>query len=40
VFEKIAGVVEAVPREAVKLKGKAQPVALWEIRRLKAAEAA
>ncbi|HEX9578859.1 MAG TPA: adenylate/guanylate cyclase domain-containing protein [Myxococcales bacterium] len=40
VFEKIAAVVEAVPREAVKLKGKAHPVALWEIRRLKAAEAA
>jgi adenylate cyclase len=40
VFEKIAAAVEAVPREAVKLKGKSQPVPLWEIRRLKAAEAA
>ena len=40
VFEKLAGTVDAVPREPVKLKGKSQPVRLWEIRRMKAAEAA
>jgi class 3 adenylate cyclase len=40
VFEKIAGTVDAIPRDAVKLKGKSQPVPLWEIRRMKKAEAA
>jgi adenylate cyclase len=40
VYERIASAVEAVPREPVKLKGKSQPVPLWEIRRLKASVAA
>jgi class 3 adenylate cyclase len=35
VYDKVAAEVEAVPREPVKLKGKAQPVPLWEIRRAK-----
>jgi class 3 adenylate cyclase len=37
VYDKVARVVDAVPREPVKLKGKAQPVQLWEIKRVKAA---
>jgi adenylate cyclase len=37
VYDKVAGMVYAVPREPVKLKGKAQPVQLWEIKRVKAA---
>jgi class 3 adenylate cyclase len=36
VYEKVEGLVEAVSREPVKLKGKALPVALWEVQRLKA----
>jgi len=37
VYDKVARVVDAAPREPVKLKGKAQPVQLWEIKRVKAA---
>ncbi|HTO96569.1 MAG TPA: adenylate/guanylate cyclase domain-containing protein [Myxococcales bacterium] len=37
VYDKVAAEVEAVPREPVKLKGKAKPVPLWEIRRVKLA---
>lgn len=37
VYEKVAALVEVSPREAVKLKGKSQPVALWEVKGLKAA---
>jgi len=33
VYEKVQDLVEAVQREAVKLKGKAQPVPLYEVRR-------
>jgi len=36
VFVKVSHLVEALRREPVKLKGKAQPVPLWEVRRLKA----
>lgn len=32
VYEKVAAWVEAVPREPVKLKGKSNPVPLWEVR--------
>ena len=32
VYEKVSAWVEAVPREPVKLKGKSQPVPLWEVR--------
>jgi class 3 adenylate cyclase/acid stress-induced BolA-like protein IbaG/YrbA len=35
VYDKVASEVEAAPREPVKLKGKAKPVPLWEIRRAK-----
>jgi class 3 adenylate cyclase len=35
VYDKVAAEVEAAPREPVKLKGKAKPVPLWEIRRAK-----
>ena len=35
VYDKVAAEVEAAPREPVKLKGKATPVPLWEIRRAK-----
>ena len=37
VYDKVAGEVEVSPREAVKLKGKSQPVPLWEVTRRKAA---
>jgi adenylate cyclase len=37
VYEKVETLVEVSPREAVKLKGKTQPVALWEVKGLKAA---
>jgi class 3 adenylate cyclase len=37
VYDKVAAEVEAAPREPVKLKGKAKPVPLWEIRRAKVA---
>jgi adenylate cyclase len=37
VYEKVERLVEAVPREPVKLKGKSQPVPLWEVKRLAAA---
>jgi class 3 adenylate cyclase len=40
VHEKVEGWVLAVPREPVKLKGKSQPVPLWEVKAVKAAEAA
>ncbi len=40
IYEKVQDLVEAVPREAVKLKGKGLPVPLWEITRLIRAEAA
>jgi len=40
IYEKVQALVEAVSREPVKLKGKAQPVSLWEITRLSSAEAA
>ncbi len=40
VHEKVEGWVLAVPREPVKLKGKSQPVPLWEVKAIKAAEAA
>lgn len=36
VYSKVAAEVEVAPREAVKLKGKAAPVPLWEVKRLKA----
>ncbi len=35
VYDKVADEVEVVPRAAVKLKGKSQPVPLWEVKRLK-----
>ena len=35
VFEAVADFVEALPREPVKLKGKAQPVPLWDVKGLK-----
>ena len=34
-YDKVASEVGAAPREPVKLKGKAKPVPLWEIRRAK-----
>jgi class 3 adenylate cyclase len=37
VFDKVAGEVEWAPRDPVKLKGKSQPVPLWEVKRLKSA---
>jgi adenylate cyclase len=37
VYEKVERLVEAVPRAPVKLKGKSQPVPLWEVKRLAAA---
>ena len=37
VYEKVAHEVVVAPREAVKLKGKSQPVPLWEVKRLKSA---
>jgi adenylate cyclase len=37
VYEKVEALVEASPREPVKLKGKSQPVQLWEVTGLKAA---
>jgi len=37
VYEKVETLVEVSPREAVKLKGKSQPVPLWEVKGLKAA---
>ena len=37
IHDKVADLVEADEREPVKLKGKAQAVQLWEVRRLKAA---
>ena len=40
VFEKVAGQVEALPREPVKLKGKSQLVPLWEVKRRLEKEAA
>jgi adenylate cyclase len=37
VYEKVSGEVEVEEREPVKLKGKGQPVPLWEVKRLKTA---
>jgi adenylate cyclase len=37
VYEKVCNEVEVVEREPVKLKGKSQPVPLWEVTRLKTA---
>jgi adenylate cyclase len=37
VYEKVEALVEVSPREPVKLKGKSQPVQLWEVKGLKAA---
>jgi class 3 adenylate cyclase/acid stress-induced BolA-like protein IbaG/YrbA len=36
VYEKVSAWIDAVPREPVKLKGKSQPVPLWEVRGAKA----
>ncbi|MCA1825788.1 MAG: adenylate/guanylate cyclase domain-containing protein [Myxococcales bacterium] len=38
VYEKVAHEVIVAPREAVKLKGKSQPVPLWEVKQLKSAK--
>jgi len=35
IYERVAGHIEATPREPVKLKGKQNAVPLWEVRRLK-----
>ena len=40
VYEKVAEWIETSARDPVKLKGKSQPVLLWEAKRLKSAEAA
>ena len=37
VYEKVSEEVEVAPREAVKLKGKSQPVPFWEVKRRKVA---
>ncbi len=38
VYDKVAREVDASPRDPVKLKGKSQPVLLWEVKRLKLAK--